>query len=204
MSKRTPLRRSTHYNVLLRDNFRCRYCGRHSSEVELQVDHIHPVSKGGTNDLSNLCAACIDCNLGKAAVDIFAIDGFDRMTEVGRLEALTDVSCRRFPNAKPFYAKELLNDARACDVSWELLVELCTTVDGWWDLAKSVYWIAGCHLDSGSALALVRRAFLRDANVTRSEPAVAQNVEQESADYQEEIRRLGEAFFQRLRARGLK
>jgi len=35
-------------------------------DVELQVDHIYPVSKGGTNSLDNLVAACVECNSGKS------------------------------------------------------------------------------------------------------------------------------------------
>jgi hypothetical protein len=33
--------------------------------VLLQIDHIHPVAKGGTNDLTNLITACGPCNAGK-------------------------------------------------------------------------------------------------------------------------------------------
>jgi hypothetical protein len=62
---RTPLSRRVRFRVLERDGFRCLYCGRKAPEVELHVDHFLPVSKGGTNDLSNLFAACVDCNVGK-------------------------------------------------------------------------------------------------------------------------------------------
>lgn len=30
------------------------------------MDHIHPVSKGGSNDSDNLITACASCNLGKS------------------------------------------------------------------------------------------------------------------------------------------
>lgn len=32
----------------------------------MHVDHVLPVSKGGTDDLANLVAACTECNLGKS------------------------------------------------------------------------------------------------------------------------------------------
>jgi len=35
--------------------------------VVLEVDHIKPVSSGGSNDTDNLITACFDCNRGKAA-----------------------------------------------------------------------------------------------------------------------------------------
>ena len=41
----------------------CTYCGK--KDVPLQIEHIHPKSKGGTNRVSNLCLACEKCNQKK-------------------------------------------------------------------------------------------------------------------------------------------
>ncbi|MFB2919520.1 MULTISPECIES: RNA-guided endonuclease IscB [Aerosakkonema] len=49
-------------------NRQCAYCG--AKDVPLQVEHIHPKSKGGTNRISNLCLACEPCNLAKGTQDI--------------------------------------------------------------------------------------------------------------------------------------
>ncbi|MDJ0797741.1 MAG: RNA-guided endonuclease IscB [Calothrix sp. MO_167.B12] len=38
----------------------CSYCGK--KDVPLQVEHIQPKSKGGSNRISNLCLACEKCN----------------------------------------------------------------------------------------------------------------------------------------------
>lgn len=51
--------------VMKRDRFRCTYCGRPGTDVELEVDHIVPASKGGSNHMSNLTTACRSCNQGK-------------------------------------------------------------------------------------------------------------------------------------------
>lgn len=52
--------------VLDRDNSTCQLCGATLSDgVKLHVDHIVPVSKGGTNDFDNLQTLCEHCNLGK-------------------------------------------------------------------------------------------------------------------------------------------
>lgn len=55
------------YEVLKRDNHTCRYCGASAPDATLTVDHVTPVALGGSDDPSNLVAACRDCNYGKAS-----------------------------------------------------------------------------------------------------------------------------------------
>jgi 5-methylcytosine-specific restriction endonuclease McrA len=47
---------------------KCAYCG--GENVPLQVEHIHPKAKGGSNRISNLTLSCEKCNLKKGAKDI--------------------------------------------------------------------------------------------------------------------------------------
>jgi 5-methylcytosine-specific restriction endonuclease McrA len=42
---------------------RCAYCG--AENVPLEVEHIQPRSRGGTDRVSNLCLACVKCNQAK-------------------------------------------------------------------------------------------------------------------------------------------
>jgi 5-methylcytosine-specific restriction enzyme A len=56
---------SIRVSVLNRDKYKCVFCGRNSKHIELEVDHIIPFSKGGSNDISNLQTLCFDCNRGK-------------------------------------------------------------------------------------------------------------------------------------------
>ena len=51
--------------VLERDKHECVYCGADLCVVPLAIDHIVPVSAGGTNDVSNLQATCRTCNARK-------------------------------------------------------------------------------------------------------------------------------------------
>jgi hypothetical protein len=53
------------WDVLKRNDYRCVKCGARPPDVELEVDHIVPVSRGGTNDLTNLRTLCRPCNQGK-------------------------------------------------------------------------------------------------------------------------------------------
>ena len=64
----SPLSPRIRFQILQRDDYRCRLCGtaaRDGAQVRLEVDHITPRSKGGTNDPSNLWVLCFDCNRGK-------------------------------------------------------------------------------------------------------------------------------------------
>lgn len=47
--------------ILSRDEYTCAYCGSDADHV----DHIHPISKGGSNEDDNLTAACATCNISK-------------------------------------------------------------------------------------------------------------------------------------------
>ncbi|MFS8119398.1 MAG: RNA-guided endonuclease IscB, partial [Microcoleus sp.] len=47
---------------------KCTYC--QAENIPLQVEHIHPKAKGGSNRISNLCLACEKCNLKKGTQDI--------------------------------------------------------------------------------------------------------------------------------------
>lgn len=58
------------FEVLKRDNFRCQYCGRNGKDVTLEVDHINPKSKWGTDDMENLITCCRECNMGKGNTEI--------------------------------------------------------------------------------------------------------------------------------------
>jgi hypothetical protein len=57
--------------VLARDKWKCLSCGRSSREdgVLLEVDHIIPRSKGGSDDMTNLQTLCKKCNIGKSNKD---------------------------------------------------------------------------------------------------------------------------------------
>ena len=57
----------TRYEVLRRDDHTCRYCGGVAPDVVLTIDHVTPVTLGGTDSPENLVAACKDCNAGKTS-----------------------------------------------------------------------------------------------------------------------------------------
>lgn len=54
----------TRFNLFLRDEFRCQYCGARS---ELTFDHVVPRAAGGVTSWRNVVAACSPCNLRKGS-----------------------------------------------------------------------------------------------------------------------------------------
>jgi HNH endonuclease len=51
--------------ILVRDGYRCRYCGE--TEVTLEIDHVIPVVFGGSSTLDNLVTSCSPCNRRKGS-----------------------------------------------------------------------------------------------------------------------------------------
>ena len=75
---RKSLSKKIRFEVFKRDEFTCQYCGRKAPDVILNVDHITPVAKGGTDDIFNLITSCFDCNNGKRDIPL------DKQTELDK------------------------------------------------------------------------------------------------------------------------
>ena len=52
----------TKHRLFVRDRHVCAYCGGHFPELELTVEHILPVSRGGRHEWTNVVTACRSCN----------------------------------------------------------------------------------------------------------------------------------------------
>ncbi len=55
----------TRFNVFLRDQFDCQYCGGFFPSEDLTFDHLTPRSRGGRTTWTNVVTACQGCNLKK-------------------------------------------------------------------------------------------------------------------------------------------
>lgn len=53
--------------ILIRDNYRCQYCGEKRPAHELTLDHITPRAQAGRSTPENLVAACFECNNRKGS-----------------------------------------------------------------------------------------------------------------------------------------
>ena len=68
------------YEIYLKDNFTCVYCNLkfnipnlwnkkdaiHNGKMFLEIDHIIPLSKGGSDNIENKQCLCQKCNLKKS------------------------------------------------------------------------------------------------------------------------------------------
>ena len=77
---RKTISKKTRFDVFERDRFQCRYCGKTPEDGALmELDHIVPHSKGGSDEPENLATACKDCNAGKSDRELGALPATDRM-----------------------------------------------------------------------------------------------------------------------------
>jgi len=73
ISKPKKRKNVTHYKerLLLRDGYMCGWCHLPMNDSQrLAVDHIHPISKGGSNEMNNLRVLHFGCNAQKGAKTI--------------------------------------------------------------------------------------------------------------------------------------
>jgi len=100
--------------LLAKWNRRCAYCdisGVGPGSVPLNLDHIHPRAKGGSDQVANLTLACIRCNQTKGAQDVIEF-----VTDPARLARITR------------QAKAPLRDAAAVNTTrWALHAVLSAT-----------------------------------------------------------------------------
>lgn len=69
--------------VRARDHYTCQYCGE-KNPPDLEVDHIIPISRGGTDRPSDMVAACHRCNQkkGNQTAEEFGYPGIQKKTQL--------------------------------------------------------------------------------------------------------------------------
>lgn len=91
-------------NVLLRDGYKCQYCGKALAPAFLTLDHVIPVSRGGKTQWDNIVTACKACNARKG----------------GRKPSETGMSLLRKPKAPPVvYYLHLVRNMQGHHHTWQ-------------------------------------------------------------------------------------
>ncbi|KAA8496662.1 hypothetical protein FVE85_0391 [Porphyridium purpureum] len=96
ISKKRPA--FSRYNVFLRDQFSCQYCGQSHRPVDLTFDHVVPKSRGGKLCWENVVTACISCNNRKGSMLLKDLRGM-RLQRTPKVPSLYELQqcARRFP-----------------------------------------------------------------------------------------------------------
>ena len=78
--------------VYARGDGRCGICGRPVAFKNMTIDHIVPLSKGGTNDFENLQPACSLCNMVKSCLTM------DELQQIAK-HIIWNEKCKRVKGA---------------------------------------------------------------------------------------------------------
>lgn len=116
---RRPINIKTRTKVLERDNFTCVNCGRAAIDgVVLHIDHIKPISKGGTDEIYNLRTLCADCNKGKAS-------SIEKKGEIQRVINVITKFVEKHPGSNQTNLKSgLINDIHMSDTKARYYIAL--------------------------------------------------------------------------------
>ena len=106
----------TRFNVFLRDQFACQYCGHSFPTHELTFDHVIPRSRGGRTEWGNVVTACGRCNLTKADKLIHEVGMHIRRPAAQPTNYQLHEAGRRFP---PNYLHESWRDFLYWDTELE-------------------------------------------------------------------------------------
>lgn len=58
--------RNVRLTLIHQQDGKCFYCDKSLTKELATIDHLLPISRGGTHHIGNLVAACEDCNLDKS------------------------------------------------------------------------------------------------------------------------------------------
>lgn len=84
----------TRFNLFLRDEFTCQYCG---ATGDMTFDHVHPRSKGGLTTWQNVVAACGPCNFRKGSYTLKQVGMHLRRQAIQPTTSQLQNSGRKFP-----------------------------------------------------------------------------------------------------------
>ena len=100
--KRRQLSKTERREVFQKMRGRCAYCGCELKIREMQVDHVHPLSRGGADTLDNMLPACRSCNHRKGSETVEGFrDSVERFPKVLARDSVTYRNAVRFGLVKP-------------------------------------------------------------------------------------------------------
>jgi hypothetical protein len=118
-NKRKTISKKLRFEVFKRDNFTCQYCSAKPPNVPLEIDHIIPVCKKGTNHIDNLITACFDCNRGKSGNELNSIP--NTLSEKSEIKKIAIAQYRE-------YQKILIQQKKQMEIDVLMVEEIYNSV----------------------------------------------------------------------------
>ena len=85
------LNAATLRNILIRDKWKCQYCGVRLTLRTATKDHVVATARGGRNVIENLLASCKNCNCLKADMSLSKFESeYGCLVDRSQLRKLTD------------------------------------------------------------------------------------------------------------------
>ena len=81
--------------IIERDEHCCVHCGATELDAIFQIDHLLPVTRGGTNEPHNLVTACRWCNARKGNMTLDEWDAYERAHGSASLVAMLTKRARK-------------------------------------------------------------------------------------------------------------
>ena len=187
MNKRKGISKMLRMEVFKRDSFTCQYCGSKAPECILHIDHIKPVSKGGTNDIFNLITSCISCNLGKSnkelSDDTVIIKQRNQLEELQKrreqLDVLYEWQCgmKEIDNNKNQKAVKYLEGSFGIELTEYAKTELFKIVSkfDFRDVLDSIDIAADQYLDAETSENNIRFAFDKIKGICKNKKTEKEN-----------------------------
>ena len=78
-------------------NGHCAYCGQKITMSQMQIDHVHSLRKGGSNEMDNLLPSCRSCNFMKSTSTLEDFrKHIQRLPDILRRDSVTYKNAERF------------------------------------------------------------------------------------------------------------
>lgn len=130
--RRAVIETSKRKKIAERDGWSCHYCAISGDKFqgpdghEWHIDHKHPWSQGGSDDLSNLVLACRSCNLQKSNTpyEVFINSAFDiRRLVLHEFQGFQDLVISEHNSSRP--GSEIMQMNGSIDMeNWEVIARV--------------------------------------------------------------------------------
>lgn len=100
VEERRRFTKEERHAILMRNSCRCCTCNKKLTDKTMTVEHIIPISRGGTNDIKNLIPLCGECNRMKGNLLYIGMDYYAAITNVSLQQEISKLVFDWFESVK--------------------------------------------------------------------------------------------------------